>query len=42
MKRFTIVIILSLLIASAFVSCKSSEHCPAYGTGDQQQTAQKV
>jgi len=42
MKRISIVIILSLLVASVFVSCKSSEHCPAYGSADNQQTAQKL
>jgi len=32
MRRIALVLIISITIASFFVSCKSSERCPAYGS----------
>jgi len=40
MKRIAVIFITIFVLALVLNSCKSSEHCPAYGQVETQQTTQ--
>jgi len=42
MKKIVVILVAVFTLAVLFQSCKSSEHCPAYGEVNQTQQVDKV
>lgn len=42
MKKIVVILVAVFTLAVLFQSCKSSEHCPAYGEANQTQQTDKV